>query len=94
MIPPEAFPLKGTTISIPSRGLGTFQPDSKIYPRGSVKASVLDAIKSGYRHIDAAYAYGTEEEVGAAIAECGVPRQELFIVTKLYVALQASVNLC
>ncbi|XMA09564.1 hypothetical protein WAI453_002355 [Rhynchosporium graminicola] len=72
---------------IPSRGLGTFQADPKLYPEGSVKASVLRAIKHGYRHIDAAYGYGSGfvgKEVGAAIAECGVPREELFVVTKLH----------
>lgn len=87
-IPPESFALQGTPIRIPSRGLGTFQADPKQYPEGSVKASVLQAIKCGYRHIDAAYGYGSgsvERDVGAAIAECGVPREELFVVTKLFV---------
>ncbi|CZT11977.1 uncharacterized protein RCO7_07987 [Rhynchosporium graminicola] len=87
MLPPDSFPLKGTNMRIPSRGLGTFQADPKLYPEGSVKASVLRAIKHGYRHIDAAYGYGSGfvgKEVGAAIAECGVPREELFVVTKLH----------
>lgn len=87
--PPTSFPLTGAPVSIPSRGLGTFQADPKRYPEGSVKASVLEAIRAGYRHIDAAYGYGSgsvERDVGAAIAECGVPRNELFIVTKLYVS--------
>jgi len=87
MLPPNSFALKGTPIRIPARGLGTFQADPKLYPEGSVKASVLEAIKCGYRHIDAAYGYGSgsvERDVGSAIAECGVPREELFIVTKLH----------
>jgi diketogulonate reductase-like aldo/keto reductase len=89
MLPPDSFPLKDTAIRIPSRGLGTFQADPKLYPEGSVKASVLEAIKCGYRHIDAAYGYGSgsvEKDVGAAIAESGLPREELFVVTKLYVS--------
>lgn len=86
-VPPKSFALTSTPILIPSRGLGTFQADPKQYPEGSVKASVLEAIKFGYRHIDAAYGYGSgsvERDVGAAIAECGVPRKELFVVTKLH----------
>ena len=46
---------------------------------------VLDAISTGYRLIDTAQAYYNEEGVGAAIAKCGVPRDELFIVTKVWV---------
>ena len=46
---------------------------------------VLDAISTGYRLIDTAQAYYNEEGVGAAIAKCGVPRDELFVVTKVWV---------
>ena len=46
---------------------------------------VLDAISTGYRLIDTAQAYYNEEGVGAAIAKCGVPRGELFVVTKVWV---------
>ena len=45
----------------------------------------MDAISTGYRSIDTAAAYMNEEAVGAAIAKCGVPREELFITTKLWV---------
>lgn len=86
MFPQESFALKGTTIRVPSRGLGTFQVDPKIYPEGSVKDSVLQALKLGYRHIDAAFGYGwgqVERDIGHAIRESGIPREELFIVTKL-----------
>ncbi|EEP82522.1 predicted protein [Uncinocarpus reesii 1704] len=82
-----SFPLKNTSIRIPSRGLGTFQVDPSVYPEGSVKASVLHALKLGYKHIDAALAYGwgaVERDIGAAIRESGVPREELFVVTKLH----------
>ena len=46
---------------------------------------VLDAISAGYRLIDTAQAYYNEEGVGTAITECGVPRNELFIVTKVWI---------
>lgn len=87
MFPPESFPLHGSSVRIPSRGLGTFQVDPKEYSEGSVKSSVLKALGLGYRHIDAALGYGwgsVEQSIGEAIKEAGVPREELFIVTKLY----------
>lgn len=55
-------------------------PDAAVCER-----AVLDAIGSGYRLIDTAAAYGNEKAVGAAIQKCGVPREELFITTKLWV---------
>lgn len=42
-----------------------------------------DAIKAGYRHLDTAEGYGTEPELGQAIKESGVPREELFVATKV-----------
>ncbi|KAL2786237.1 Aldo/keto reductase [Aspergillus keveii] len=87
MFPPDSFPLKNTTVRIPSRGLGTFQVDPTLYPDNSVKDSVLQALRLGYRHIDAAFGYGwgsVEREIGEAIRESGIPRDELFIVTKLH----------
>ena len=86
MLPPESFPLRGSSIRVPSRGLGTFQVDPKEYPEGSVKASVLKALELGCRHIDAALGYGwgsVEQSIGQAIKESGIPREDLFIVTKL-----------
>lgn len=73
---------------IPLRGFGTFQANTKTYPPGTAKLATLHALRTGYRHIDTAYAYGDgqiEREVGEAIRESGVPRNDLFIVTKLYV---------
>ena len=62
-------------------GFGVFQvPDAD-----QCEQAVLDAIASGYRLIDTAAAYMNEEAVGAAIKKCGVPREELFITTKLWV---------
>lgn len=72
--------------TIPLRGFGTFQADPHLYPPGTTKAAVLTALQVGYRHIDTAYAYGAgevEREVGEAIKESGIPREELFIITKL-----------
>ena len=68
-------------IEMPLEGFGVFQvPDPAV-----CEQAVLDAIATGYRLIDTAAAYMNEEAVGKAIAKCGVPREELFITTKLWV---------
>ncbi|HIS51929.1 MAG TPA: aldo/keto reductase [Candidatus Onthomonas avicola] len=68
-------------VEMPLEGFGVFQvPDPAVCER-----AVLDAISTGYRLIDTAAAYMNEEAVGKAIAKCGVPREELFITTKLWV---------
>lgn len=68
-------------VKMPLEGFGVFQvPDA-----AECEQAVLDAIASGYRLIDTAAAYLNEEAVGAAIKKCGVPREELFITTKLWV---------
>lgn len=68
-------------IKMPLEGFGVFQvPDPAV-----CEQAVLDAIATGYRLIDTAAAYRNEEAVGRAIAKCGVPREELFITTKLWV---------
>jgi Aldo/keto reductases, related to diketogulonate reductase len=65
---------------IPVVGFGTWQtPDGDV-----AEASVLAALKAGYRHIDTAAAYKNEESVGRAIAKSGVPREEIFLTTKLW----------
>ena len=67
-------------MKIPAIGYGTWQsPDSEMTVEG-VKA----AITNGYRHIDAAAVYGNEQSVGKGIAECGIPREELFITSKVW----------
>ena len=65
---------------LPSVGLGTFQGGSG---NKLVKDAVLKALRCGYRHIDTAAAYGNEAEVGEAIRESNVPREQLFVTTKL-----------
>lgn len=68
-------------VKMPMEGFGVFQvPDA-----AQCEQAVLDAIASGYRLIDTAAAYMNEQAVGAAIKKCGVPREELFITTKLWV---------
>ena len=67
-------------IEMPIISFGVYQ-----IPKEDTKRCVLDAIKSGYRGIDTAQSYFNESEVGDAIVECGVPREELFITTKVWV---------
>ncbi|KAH8148264.1 uncharacterized protein LAJ45_07716 [Morchella importuna] len=64
---------------IPAIGLGTWQSAPN-----EVKTAVETALKTGYRHIDAASVYGNEAEVGAGIKASGVPREEIFITSKLW----------
>ncbi len=65
--------------SIPQLGFGVFLVD----PDGAQRI-VSDALEVGYRHIDTAAAYGNEQGVGRAIEKSGIPRDELFITTKLW----------
>ena len=64
---------------IPLLGLGTFH----LSPPNTHRA-VAHAIQIGYRHIDTAAYYGNETEVGQAISESGIPREEIFVTTKLW----------
>ena len=66
-------------VKMPMFGIGTWQ----IRGRESYNA-VLYALKIGYRHIDTAHIYGNEKEVGEAIKKSGIPREEIFVVTKLW----------
>ena len=54
-------------------------------PPQETKKAVLDAIKTGYRLIDTAQSYFNESEVGQAIVECGVKREDLFITSKVWI---------
>lgn len=67
-----------TGAKIPAVGLGTWQSKPN-----EVKNAVEAALKAGYRHIDTALAYGNEAEVGEGIKASGVPREEIWITTKL-----------
>jgi diketogulonate reductase-like aldo/keto reductase len=65
-------------VKIPQLGFGVFQ-----VPPEDTQRIVEDALEAGYRHIDTAAAYRNETGVGAAIAASGIPREEIFITTKL-----------
>ncbi len=67
-------------VEMPLISFGVYQ-----IPKEDTKRCVLDAIKSGYRGIDTAQSYFNESEVGDAIVECGVPREEFFITTKVWI---------
>lgn len=69
-------------VKMPLLGFGVYQ----IADAAECEASVLAAIRAGYRLLDTAAAYGNEEAVGNAIKKSGVPREELFITTKLWVS--------
>lgn len=68
-------------VKMPQLGYGVYQ----VGP-AECERCVLDAISTGYRLIDTAQAYHNEEGVGQAIRKCGVPREELFIVTKIWMS--------
>ena len=68
-------------VKMPLEGFGVFQ----VLDPAQCEQAALDAIESGYRLIDTAAAYMNEKAVGEAIKKCGVPREELFITTKLWV---------
>ena len=67
-------------LTIPAIGFGTYlsKDGEEVYQ------AVLSALEAGYRHIDTAAYYGNEESIGRAIKDSGIPREELFITTKLW----------
>ncbi|KAG8631949.1 hypothetical protein KVT40_001089 [Elsinoe batatas] len=77
------FPLNNGR-HIPAVGLGTWQGQFGTDESEAVKSSIIHAIKNGYRLIDTAQYYGIESVVGDAIRECGVPRSEITVVTKIW----------
>jgi 2,5-diketo-D-gluconate reductase A len=66
-------------IEIPQLGFGVFQ-----VPPDDTQKVVEQALEAGYRHIDTAAAYGNEKGVGSAVASSGIPREEIFVTTKLW----------
>lgn len=74
---PEVTLNDGNTI--PQLGFGVFKVDPE-----AAEQVVSEALAAGYRHIDTAAFYGNEEGVGRAIAKSGIPREELFLTTKLW----------
>ena len=67
-------------VKMPQLGYGVYQT-----PPEETEDCVLTAIRNGYRSIDTAQAYGNEAGVGQAILKCGLPREELFITTKIWI---------
>lgn len=68
-------------VIVPTVGFGTFRIPSD----GSTYRAVREALYAGYRHIDTALMYGNEEEVGRAIRDSGIPREEIFVTSKLWI---------
>lgn len=69
-------------VKMPKLGFGVYQ----ITDPAECERAVVDAVSTGYRMIDTAASYGNEEAVGRAIGRCGVPREELFLTTKLWIS--------
>lgn len=67
-------------VEMPVLGYGVYQVDP-----GECERCVTDALEAGYRMIDTAQAYANEEGVGKAVAKSGIPREQLFIVTKVWI---------
>jgi diketogulonate reductase-like aldo/keto reductase len=78
-------PIPTTTLNngvqMPVLGLGVFQT-----PPDETRDAVRAALSTGYRHIDTAAAYGNEKQVGEAIVSSGVPRDEVFVETKVWIS--------
>lgn len=77
-------------VGIPALGLGTWQSAP-----GQVKAAVAHALKTGYRHIDCAFCYANEDEVGEGLQEAfnaGVKREDVFVTTKLWSTFSSRVE--
>ncbi|MFF1919806.1 aldo/keto reductase [Streptomyces sp. NPDC058221] len=68
-------------VEMPALGLGVFQT-----PPDETRAAVTAALDLGYRHIDTAAAYGNEREVGHALRDSGVPRDDIFVETKIWIS--------
>lgn len=69
-------------IQMPKLGFGVYQ----IRDAAQCEQAVVDAVSVGYRLIDTAASYGNEEAVGRAVKRCGIPREELFLTTKLWIS--------
>ena len=68
-------------VEMPIEGYGVYQVDP-----AECERCVSDALKTGYRMIDTAQAYHNEEGVGAAVAKSGIPRKDIFLVSKIWIS--------
>ncbi len=66
-------------VSVPALGLGTWQMEGE-----ACRRAVAEGLAMGYRHVDTAQMYGNEAEVGQGIRDSGVPREEIFLTTKVW----------
>ncbi|BCS21870.1 aldo/keto reductase family protein [Aspergillus puulaauensis] len=88
---PRTFPMRvagGKIIQVPSVGFGTWAADDPTW----CSQAVADALKAGYRHLDCAWEYGVDSEVGKGIRMSGVPRKEIFVTTKFWPHFAAPEN--
>ncbi|CAM5733783.1 aldo/keto reductase [Streptomyces hirsutus] len=76
MVPPITL---NNGVAMPQLGFGVWQ-----VPDDEAETAVAAALEAGYRSIDTAAAYGNEEGTGRAVAASGVPREDLFVTTKLW----------
>lgn len=72
------IPLRHSDGQMPVLGFGVYK-----IPAAHCTEACLRAISAGYRHIDTAQIYSNEEEVGAALQKCGLPREDMFVTTKI-----------
>jgi methylglyoxal/glyoxal reductase len=77
---PVAEYVLNNKVKIPALGLGLYQISSG----GTAQRAIECALEAGYRHFDTAAAYGNERDLGRALAVSGIPREELFVTTKLW----------
>ena len=75
----EEYVILSNGVKIPRLGLGTYN----INETNILKNIINEGNNVGYRHIDTAQAYGNERGVGEGVRNCGVPREELFVVSKV-----------
>jgi len=75
----DSFITLNNGVQMPRIGFGVYQMPSSI-----TKKCVMEALSLGYRHIDTAQIYGNESQVGEAVRASGIPRNEIFITTKLW----------
>ncbi|MCY6958522.1 aldo/keto reductase [Clostridium brassicae] len=76
----RSYTILNNEVKMPWLGFGTY----KVENGNTVIESVKEALKIGYRHIDTASYYGNEDGVGTAIKESGVPREKIFLVSKVW----------
>jgi hypothetical protein len=74
----DLLPLPNSSVKIHRLGFGVYRAHGQ-----KCVQSCLDAFKAGYRHIDTAQFYGNEKEVGDAVQQSGLPREDVFVTTKI-----------